>query len=49
MFPAAVILVPDADCPETAADAVVITIGTVSEGLSIRTKSAFSLSVTTSQ
>src|SRR5579864_892541 len=41
MFPAAVILVPDADCPDAVAEAVVITTGTVSEGLSTKIKSAF--------
>src|SRR6266566_763001 len=49
MFPAAVIVVPDADCPAAVAEDVVLTTGTVSDGLSTKTKSAFSLSPTTSQ
>src|SRR5258708_37442600 len=49
MFPAAVIPVPDADCPDAVTDAVLTTTGTVSDGLSTKTKSAFDLSVTTSQ
>src|SRR5258707_1068003 len=49
IFPAAVIVVPDTDCPDVVADPVVTTTGTMSEGLSTKTKSALSLAVTTSQ
>src|ERR1700737_2494204 len=49
IFPLAVTPVPYTVCPDAVADALDITTGTVSDGLSTRTKSAFALSVTTCQ